>query len=170
MTSVFTRSNAQKYLASGLSLTSAIGIIALSTSPSHANTVCRVGQVLNVQVLQGQPQWASSAAARVAGAIWQFNDNGTFIYAPADARTDLYPMQGSYQRQGSIIQFQGSSFSSSSVSRAGVELQGQIDTSQNPPVLMMSWASSNNLAAVVNNTVFSQRNAAVHQATVSLTC
>jgi hypothetical protein len=170
MTLSFKAFDRSKYKLIGLGIVSAIGIITASPDAASASVVCSVGQLFDIQVIQGQSQWASDAAVRVSGAIWQFNDDGTFIYSPANARTDLYPMQGTYQQNGNTIELWGSSYASSNVSNAGVELQGQIDLSQDVPILSLSWASANSMAAVVNNTLFGHSNSAIYQATVSLSC
>ena len=154
----------------GLSLVTAIGAIATISEPTQAEVLCSVQQVINLEVIQGQPQWAATARQRVAGAVWQFNDNGTFVYAPANARTDLYPLQGTYQIEGDIIQFRGLNNSRTTVSISSAEIVGQVDTSQNQPVLSMAWAASNNVAATVNNTLFSSSTAAIYRAAMLLSC
>jgi hypothetical protein len=160
----------KKYVLIRLGAISAIGIIPLISSSVTASTVCRVGRVLDLQVVQGQQEWASRAAARVAGSAWQFNDNGTFIFAPANSRTDLYPMQGTFQRQGNLIQFRGSSATGSTVSRLNASVQGQIDLSQSPPVLSLGWATSSITAAVVNSSRFGQNSTSLYRATALLIC
>src|SRR5262245_31021388 len=64
---------------------------------ADAQAVVSTNQILNFRLIQGQPQWTDSILARIAGARWQFNRNGTFVYAPANARADLYPLTGRFQ-------------------------------------------------------------------------
>lgn len=160
----------KKYALIGLGAMSAIGTVSFAPNPASANTVCRVGQVLDFQLVRGQPQWTSTDAARLAGSAWRFNNNGTFVFAPADGNRELYPMRGSFQRRGNTIVFQGSSQASTNVSRRSASVQGQIDMRQNPPVLSMTWGSSIILAAVVNNTRFGRNALAVYQTSATLDC
>jgi len=125
---------------------------------AEAQTVYRTRQIVNLQVVQGQPQWGQRAAQRLAGAVWQFNPDGTFIFAPPDSRDDLYPLRGNFQNRGNIITFQGGSRAGNSVSSNAAQVTGQIDYSTGQPVMTLEWANGTVMGAVVNDIRFGASN------------
>ncbi|RIK38370.1 MAG: hypothetical protein DCC55_21370 [Chloroflexi bacterium] len=109
------------------------------------------------QVRGGNPQWTQNSARRFMSAIWQFNADGTFYFAPTyDVRSDLYPMMGRYQVQGSQVIF--SAASSAQIGYTGLAtamIDGVIDFSQDTPVVTMSWINTSGSAAVIRGIPFS---------------
>jgi hypothetical protein len=127
-------------------------------------------QILSYQQLRGQPQWTQNSARRFMSAIWQFNADGTFYFAPTyHVRSDLYPMMGRYQVQGNQVVFSAATSSQiGSTGMASAMIDGVIDFSQNAPVVTMSWVSSSGSAAVINNTPFSGGSASAYQIQATL--
>jgi hypothetical protein len=136
-------------------------IISLATITSisyaavaQAQSIFQTQQILSLDVLRGQPQWRQNAIQRLAGAGWQFNPNGTFIFAPANSRTDLYPLRGTFQQQGNVATFQASGSANSGTSANQAQVSGRIDFSSGQPVMIIDWATGSINAAVVNGTSF----------------
>ena len=127
-----------------------------------------VEKIINFQQLKGRSEWGPQALQMVAGAIWQFNPNGTFFYAPANGRTDIFPLQGNYISEVNKVFFEGMTSLSTGVSVAGAWCFGEIDFSVNPPVLNMEWGNGSNTAATVNNTLFSSNLSSAYRATILL--
>lgn len=128
-------------------------------------------QILSYEQVRGNnPQWTQNSARRFMSAIWQFNADGAFYFAPThDVRSDLYPMMGRYQVQGNQVVF--SAKSSSQIGYTGMAMamiDGVIDFSQGVPVVTMSWISSSGSAAVVNDIRFSGGNTTAYQIQATL--
>ena len=139
----------------GLSTVTAVSMFLFNPGSALAQIVFATQEITNFQVVVGQSRWQQRAIQRLQGATWQFNPNGTFIFAPTNARSDLYPLQGNYQQQGNKIIFEGSSTSLvSTVAYNNAQIRGQIDFGVNPPVMTMSWGSKGTMSARVNNTQF----------------
>jgi hypothetical protein len=136
-----------------------ITVIATFSSVSYsavaqAQSVFRTQQVISLDVIQGRPQSRQNAIERLAGAAWQFNPDGTFIFAPANSRTDIYPLSGTFQTQGNTTNFQGSRRANDSVSSNLGQVNGSIDISSGQPVMTINWSTSSLMGSVVNHTGF----------------
>lgn len=88
-----------------LTLLVAVGSLAATAGPSAASTrnsrdavVVETGEILEAERVSGNV--TRSTLNRFAGATWTFNDDGSFIFAPANARTDLFPVEGRWRRIG----------------------------------------------------------------------
>lgn len=151
----------------------AITLVATLSSISYASVarsqaVFRTQQVISLNVIQGQPQFRQNAIQRLAGAAWQFNPNGTFVFAPANSRTDLYPLSGTFQTQGNITRFQGSRRANSSVSSNLAQVNGIIDLSSGQTVMTINWSTGSLMGAVVNNTGFGTSPGSAYQSQLIL--
>jgi hypothetical protein len=136
-----------------------ITLIATLSSLSYsaavqAQAVFRTQQVISLDVIQGRPQSRQNAIQRLAGAAWQFNPDGTFVFAPANSRTDIYPLRGTFQIQGNLTNFQGSRRANNGVSTNLGQVNGSIDVSSGQPVMTIDWSTSSLMGAVVNQTGF----------------
>jgi hypothetical protein len=138
------------------------------SASAYAQTVFQTGRVVQLQVIQGRSQSRQNAIQRLAGAAWQFNQDGTFVFAPANSRTDLFPLRGQFQLQGNIVSFQGSSQARNSVSLNIAEVVGQIDFSSGQPVMTLDWANGSGTGAVVNNTRFGSQNSSHYRSVLIL--
>ena len=68
--------------------------------------VFAVREIIHFEQLRGQSEWKTQAIGMVAGAIWQFNPDGIFFYAPANSREDIFPLKGKYVTQGNKVFFE----------------------------------------------------------------
>lgn len=153
----------------GLSVVTAVGVTLSNLAPALAQAVFETQQILNFQMQQGRPEWAQNNIERINGAVWQFNPDGTFIYAPANARDDLYPLRGTYQNQGNTLIFTGERTSRiGGTSSAHVFVQGQVDFSRGQPVLTMNVVSGMASGAVINKNPFGFNNTSAYRTTVLL--
>lgn len=112
--------------------------------------VLRTQDIIQFEQLQGQPEWIEAEKARVQGAVWTFNSDGSFVYAPANSRTDLFPLNGRYTTSGNTLSFTASrtvTFANSG--KATAEIKGRVDLSSSE--LEMDSSSAAMSAAVVSN-------------------
>jgi hypothetical protein len=117
----------------------------------------------------GQPAWIDEARQRVQGATWTFRPDGTFTFAPANSRTDLFPVHGLYRCASLRCNLSGDSSSRiGSTGSASVAIEGIIDFGQEPPLLNMSQVTSAGNAAVVNDIRFSQATGVTYRFSVTL--
>lgn len=100
----------------------------------------------------------NSWQARVAGTQLIFHEDGTFEYVPPGigtaVRSDLYPVSGSYQESGNVVNFDGYRQSSAAGNAAAeVKLVGTLQlTSDGTSVVRMTETNVATTAAVVNET------------------
>lgn len=155
----------------------ALCLVALSACTSCTSSRARLDfplvfkteEVLQVEVLQGQAQWAEQVSARVQGAVWKFNSDGTFTYSPANSRTDLYPMTGSYRISGNTLSFSASRTSQRGYSgSASAQIEGSIDLRSASPVLEMKTVSSSGMSAVVANTPYASATSSAYRIRATL--
>ncbi|MGB5634306.1 MAG: hypothetical protein WBM44_31235 [Waterburya sp.] len=119
-------------------------------------TVFGTKQILSLEMHQGNPEWKYDKIEHLSGAYWRFYPNGTFAYAPANAREDLYPLKGTYQLQGNSLVFSGESdFRSRLGSSARAIVNGQIDWSRGQPVLKMNAVSGSSSARFNTTSAYS---------------
>ncbi|AFZ38316.1 hypothetical protein Sta7437_4888 (plasmid) [Stanieria cyanosphaera PCC 7437] len=127
-----------------------------------------VQEIIIFEQLKGRNEWKSQAFDMVAGAIWQFNSNGTFFFAPANGRKDMFPLQGNYVTQGNRVVFEGMTFLSVSASVASTWCFGEIDFNVNPPIMNMEWGNDSSTAAMVSNTLFDSNLSSTYRTTLVL--
>ncbi len=132
--------------------------------------VFKTKSILEFEQLQGQAQWIEESRKRVQGATWEFNSDGTFTFAPANARTDLFPLEGKFKRSGDALEFSASAGSNTgSTGSASTEIQGKLDLSSDTPEISMTWVNSSGMSAVVANTPFASATANAYKLRATLT-
>jgi hypothetical protein len=104
--------------------------------------VARVTEVTSFEQLAGQPQLASGARNRLAGAILRFEGDGTFIYELPDSRDDLFPIRGSYRRDGEVLVFEGASSSQFDPTNRGDAAVNGTLLLTNDPQIELRWGTS----------------------------
>lgn len=160
---------AQKIKLFGLTTLATIGAICSNIEPVLAQTIFATREIINLEMRQGQPQWAQSYMQQVGGARWAFYPNGSFVYAPANAREDLYPLQGTYRNRGNTIFFSGEkSASIGSTGNARAVIDGQIQFNNGQTVLHMQSVSGASSGANINGSDFGFNSNASYQTTVIL--
>lgn len=125
-------------------------------------------EIINFEQLKGRIEWKSQALGMIVGAIWQFNANGIFFYAPANGRTDIFPLQGNYTTEGNKVFFEGMTSFSVSASIASTWCFGEIDFTVNPPIMNMEWGNGSSTAAMVSNTLFNSNLSSAYRTTIVL--
>ncbi len=159
----------QKIKIFGLSTLATVGAICLNIEPVLAQTIFATREIVSLEMQKGNSEWRQGKIEQVNGARWLFYPNGTFVYAPANAREDLYPLQGTYQNQGNTITFSGSkSASVGSTGAARAEINGQIQFNNGQPVLQMLAVSGMSSGANINDTPFGFNNTSSYRTTVIL--
>lgn len=131
--------------------------------------VFRADTILQFNVVRGQPQWAGEAIERVQGALWRFNSDSTFTYSPANSRTDLYPLSGSFTESENILNF--SAYRTSQTGYTGsatTQVQGSIDLSSSSPILTMDWITTSGISARVNDINFAAANSSAYSIRATL--
>jgi len=149
----------------------AILSLSYSTNPVFAQRplVFRVQKIIDFQQIAGQPQWIPGTKQRILGAVWRFNPDGTFRYAPANSRDDLYPIIGRFQRQGKYIMFSGHRKSIiGSTGTAFAQIEGKVDFNVSQPVLTMRVNSGMASGAVINRQSFSMNSSSSYKTTIIL--
>ncbi len=160
---------AQKIQLFGLTTLATVGATFLNIEPVLAQTVFATRQILKLEMQQGRPQWAQSYMQQVGGARWAFYPNGIFVYAPANARDDIYPLQGTYQNKGNTIFFSGEkSTSVGGTGNAMAVINGQIQLINGQPVLQMRSVSGASSGANINGSSYGFNSNAAYQTTVIL--
>lgn len=136
-----------------------------SFTTASANT----RQVSRLLVLQGRNVSAVKVAGNGtsnvtsvrqmhSGGAWEFFSNGQFRFTPAGlgvvARTDLFPLVGTYRATASSITLSGSRSSANSTSRNSVAISGTIVARNGGLAATVFQRTVNINAAVVNGTSF----------------
>jgi hypothetical protein len=111
-----------------------------------------------VQMLQGQSQWAQQARQRLLTSKWVFAPNGEF----ALLQSQMPPIVGTWDRDGSTIRFQATRTTSS----GRTELSGQLDV--NSAVVSLDYVAATAYAANVDNTQFGSTTSEHFQAQAQL--
>jgi hypothetical protein len=128
------------------------------------------GEILSYEQVHGQSGWIQNSARRFMSAIWQFNDDGSFAFAPSyDVRDDLYPLHGRYQVRGSMVYFSAARSSQLGYSgSASASIEGSIDFGGRTPVVTMYWINSSGMAASVYGTGYASANSSAYQIQATL--
>lgn len=114
-----------------------------------------VDTILDYQQIEGQPQRLENSKARFKLARWRFNADSTFSFIPADARDDLYPLDGTYRIARNIIHFNANRSAPMNDSITSfAQIEGELDLNLTPPRIMLSWVNRADMSANVNNTPF----------------
>ncbi|MGB5636428.1 MAG: hypothetical protein WBM44_19950 [Waterburya sp.] len=132
-------------------------------------------QILSLDIIQGNQEWKSSKIDQLKGAYWEVRSDGTFVYAPANARDDLYPLHGTWHNQNNSLVFSAKNISEIGTSPYPQErsfakaiVDGKIDFIEKQPVLTMESCSSMTSRAVVNRQSFDSTVTSVYRTTISL--
>ena len=142
-----------------------------SINPAFAQRplVFSVQKIIDFQQIAGQSRWIPGAKQRILGAVWRFNPDGTFRYAPANSRDDLYPIIGRFQRQGKYIMFNGHRKSIiGSTGTAFAQIEGKVNFNVSQPVLTMRVNSGMASGAVINRQSFSMNSSSSYKTTIIL--
>jgi hypothetical protein len=128
-----------------------------------------VREVLAFEQRQGKPEWADGALQEARSSRWESADDGTVTYDKADSNPDVYPLRGTYQGSPSRVSYTAEGSSQvGNTSLLAVKQIGQLDLSQDPPVMQFGWVSSRSLTAVINDTKFASTVTNAYVARVSL--
>lgn len=156
-------------LASGAALTFLLLTTAVFGSVSPSAAVSRdsrkaveveTGEILESERVSGNA--GRGTLDRFAGATWTFENDGTFIFAPANARTDLFPVTGTWRRVGTgRYRLEASAsvrigYSGVTTGTASTSLECTLQTGRRTNTVDCLWATSMGNAAVVNDIQFAQ--------------
>ena len=129
-------------------------VSASSSSAAKADDiVVNTGKITRAERVSGNAN--NRTVARFAGAQWVFRTNGTFVFAPANARTDLFPLAGTYRRLSSN-RFELVASATSRIGYTGTAstaLQCVLTVGSTSKIACY-WATSMGNAAVVNDIEF----------------
>lgn len=127
-----------------------------------------VEKIINFEQLKGRSEWSSQAMEMVAGARWQFDPYGIFVFAPAYGRKDIFPLQGDYTRVRNRVFFQGMITLSVSASIASTWCKGDIDFDIDPPIMNMEWRNDSSTAAMIIDSLFNSHLSSAYRTTLIL--
>jgi hypothetical protein len=128
-----------------------------------------VREVLEFKQLDGKPEWADGALRDARSSQWEFADDGTVTYDKANSNPDIYPLRGTYEGSPSRVSYTAEgSLQVGNTGQTAVKQIGQLDLSQDPPVMQFGWVAARSLTAVVNGTKFASTVTAAYVAKVSL--
>jgi hypothetical protein len=124
-----------------------------AVSTSSAQSALRTTKILAVRVISGNP--SQDTLNRFAGAQWAFFKDGTFVFAPSNARTDLFPLRGTYRTNGNTVTMSAKAQTRiGGTGQASTSLDCTLSRSGTQAVVECLWASGMGNAAVVNNIRF----------------
>lgn len=133
-----------------------------------SQTIFVVESIINFEQLKGRSEWSSQAMEMIAGAKWQFDPNGIFVYAPAYGRKDIFPLQGNYTKAINKVFFQGMTTLSVSASIASTWCKGDIDFNVEPRIMNMEWRNDSSTAAMVIDSLFDSHLSSAYRTTLIL--
>lgn len=133
-----------------------------------SQSIFAVEEIINFEQLKGKHEWKSQAMEMVAGARWQFDSDGSFFYAPAHGRKDIFPLQGSYITKGNKVFFEGMTTLSVSASIASAWCRGDIDFDVDPLMMDLEWGNQSSTAAMVIDSLFDSNLSSVYRASLAL--
>lgn len=126
---------------------------ASSNASRQAIAVVHIGEVVAAERISGNV--STSTLGRFTGSEWTFFADGTFVYAPANARTDIFPVRGTY------VQTTPNTYELSASNSTTIGWTGTASTSLRctlvvggPSTIECLWATSMGNAAVVNDIRF----------------
>ncbi|WP_062431712.1 hypothetical protein [Herbidospora daliensis] len=95
-----------------------------------------VKTVVSLEQIEGDPDNLDRARARIAGAIFVVDarDGGDFVYAPADSRDDLFPVEGTVGGAEPVFVVSGER----AADQAKVTVGGSLDRSGAEPVIELT--------------------------------
>ncbi len=116
----------------------------------------------------GKPGWAADERAQVTDSVWSFDQDGTFTFSTSGVRTDLFPLHGLYQSEGSQLTLAAHASSAGATGSAHAELAGTMDTSVDPPTIRFRLITAAGNGAVVDGHAFNGASAASFGGTIAL--
>jgi hypothetical protein len=130
----------------------------------------RAKEILEFQQVQGNPQWIDRAKTRFLSAVWEFESDGTFTFAPANSRSDLYPLKGKFAADGNKLIYSASAEARvANTGSASAQIFGEISLDSNSPEVTLNWISSSGSAAVINETPFASADSTAYKIRAVLT-
>ncbi|WP_460350391.1 hypothetical protein [Actinoallomurus acanthiterrae] len=128
----------------------------------------RVSQVTSFAHYQGNPAWAPAERSRVANAVWHFDGDGTFAFTTSNVRTDLFPLHGTYQVNGTTLTFSAHGAAANAGGSAHAELVGTMDLSADPRTVQFKLITGAGYGAVVDDQRFASATTAAYGGTVAV--
>lgn len=142
-------------LISYLYIIMSLGAISGSYAQGGGPIVLKTGRIIKFQQLQGQPHWQQENIASFQQAYWRFNPDGSFIFAPANKRDDLYPLRGRFNINGNTLNFFARGQYQMGYTATGwAAIEGNLDFSSGSAVVSMSWTGGSATSARVNGIDF----------------
>jgi hypothetical protein len=119
--------------------------------PPAAGDRYAVRTVLAFEVVQGNTAFEANAKRRVTGAIMIVNAGaGTFEWAPADSRTDVYPVQGKVTlASGGVSILSGERRTGEGVTFARAIVGGTLDVSGSEPVAELTLTTETSVNTAI---------------------
>ena len=127
-----------------------------------------VHSIVSCEQLDGKKEWRVQAMEMLAGAMWEFNSDGTFLYSPAYGRKELFPLQGNYIVEQDQVLFQGVKTLSESDSIVSSWCLGRIDCRVDPMKMYLDWGSAVSNAVMVVNCLFDSQHRSFYRAVILL--
>jgi hypothetical protein len=101
--------------------------------------------------------------------VWRFNSDGTFTFAPANARDDLYPLKGNFKVNGNRLTYSASAESRiGNTGSASANIRGEITLDSTTAKVTVDWSNSAGSAAVVSNTPFASASSSAYKIEATL--
>lgn len=134
----------------------------------QSQSVFTVREIINCEQLAGLGEWKFQAIDMVAGARWQFNTNGIFIYAPTYGRKDIFPLSGNYAIENDKACFAARTTFSVSTSIVSTWCSGEINLSGNYRIMYMDWGNDCSTAAMVTDSLFDSHRRSIYRLNIVL--
>ncbi len=112
-----------------------------TTSPATALGLrYTVSTVTSFQMVEGSAAFANDTKTRVAGAVFLVDvDRGTFQYAPANSRDDIFPVDGTLTPTGDrVYRMTGSRQAGGGATAAATEVNGLLDLTGSQPLVQLT--------------------------------
>lgn len=139
-----------------------------SSSKPKYPLVFYTNKILEFQQINGKEEWIESEEERFQGAVWRFDSDGTFTFAPADSRDDLYPLHGTFEIRGDVLKYAASGSARTTVGSTSAEIEGEIDLTSDTPNITMNWMSNAGMGAVVDDAPFATANSSGYKISATL--
>lgn len=134
----------------------------------QSQSIFAVSRITSFEQLEGLSEWKAQAKDMVMGARWRFDPDGTFVYAPAHGRKDIFPLQGSYAIENDKVCFAAKTTFSVSTSIISTWCSGNIDLEIERPTMHLDWGNDYSTAAMVADSLFDSHRRSLYRLTVIL--
>jgi hypothetical protein len=154
----------------GLLVTSALLLWIGIASSASAQVYFGTAQILDFEMIRGQPNWVQPTLDRIAGAVWAFfPQEQVFGHDQPDTRRDLFPVSGPYQVETDKISFEGHTFSTIGMTgSAYAYVVGEIQEVNGRLILTQFVATGMANGAVVNGQDFLNASDKLYRVSVAL--